>query len=278
LKILEAAGKYEQADELAPSLHHCQTCGPEDKHVKYPADVDKVISSITEVMNQGQLDRGIERLREGIVELQALADKQAAKLSASDPFRELQLRTSANPTLWAKRTLAQLLRLKSESDSSHDRLIEAAACLRETLAASPNDSDRMHLMLTLLDLATTEPSHYEELERLLSEARQCAATSYTTALMLFRRFGATSESRAAIRTALNVNPYVPLVFAAGFNPMDVSNHFNFGDRAEAEGYCLEASHQWVSTPGWSEFVVEAISRKLPTSVGRALNQMAPAAI
>lgn len=269
VEILLGLGETEEAAELAPCAHHCVTCGPDGRHVKYPADVDAVIKALTEKMSSRDVDRSIEALREALSELYALADKKTAGLREDDPFFDLKLRTIANPARWAKSSLAQLLRLKAEDESSSVHLREAAEIFRQILCESDNDSDRMHLMLTLVDLAAEDPSLYEELEEVLRTAPECAATLYTKALVLFRRFGSDAQSKSAMKQALKSNPYVPKLLASGVDGASVPNHFHYGEETEAAGYVLEAKHQW-NSPGAAEFLLAVLGELMPRDYRRQL--------
>ena len=244
-------------------------------HAQYAPEVQTIISSIKNIESQCQLDKSIEALRDSLVSLRDIADKQSSLLADSDPVRELKMRAHSNPHRWAKSSLAQLLRLKCENESRRDLLLEAAEHLRNLLAESNNLSDRLHLMLTILDLSEADDAYYDELNKLISETPICATSMYTKALSMFRRQGSTKESRAAMKAALDFNRYVPEVLATGCNPEDVPNHFSFGDRAEAQGYYLEASRQWIATPGGVEFMIEVIARTLPASLRRNVDRIAP---
>ena len=256
-------------------MHRCPTCGPDGAHAKYAPEVETIISSIKEIESQGKLDKSIESLRDALVSLRDIADKQSSLLANLDPFRELKMRAHSNPHRWAKSSLAQLLRLKCENESRRDLLIEAAEHLRNLLAESNNLSDRLHLMLTILDLSEADDACYDELDKLITESPVCATSMYTKALSMFKRQGSTKESRAAMKAALDFNRYVPEVLATGCSPEDVPNHFSFGDRAEAQGYYLEASRQWISTPGGVEFMIDVMARTLPASLRRNIDRVAP---
>jgi tetratricopeptide (TPR) repeat protein len=278
--ILKELDRKEEAEQLASVLHRCATCGPDDGHAKYAPDVETIISSIKEIESQGKLDLAIEAQRDALVKLRDIGDKQNSRLANSDPFRELKMRAHFNAYRWVKSSLAQLLRLKyeNENESQRDLLIEAAEHFRNLLAESDNLSNRLHLILTILDLAEADDAYYEEFDKLTSETCMCATVMYSKALSMFRRQGSTKESRAAMKAAFDFNRYVIEVFGTGCSAEDVPNHFSFGDKAEAQGYYLEASRQWNATPGGVEFMIEVMTRSLPASLRRNINRNAPPSI
>jgi tetratricopeptide (TPR) repeat protein len=274
-EILEGLGRGEEAEELEELFHRCSSCGPESGHTKYSAEADAIIASINEVQSERDLGKSIEALRNSLGGLLAIAQRHSEQLTESaDPFAELKMRAHYSPYRWAKSSLAQLLRLQAEVEGQCEPLSEAAEHLRQLLSEEDLFNNRLHLILALLDLAASNDECYDELDSVIAQTPVCATTMYTKALAMFRRWGSAPKSRAAMKAALNFNSYVPIEMG---NPSlaDAPNHFEFGSRAEAQGYCLEAIKQWSSTPGAAEFMIEAMAGSLPTGWRKAIDQIAP---
>jgi hypothetical protein len=272
--LLRGLGRDCEAQELEGTGHACQSCGD---HAEHPDEVEPILEAVTQKEQAGNLDDGIRATREALPKMFELLNAKRALTSKDDPFVEIKLRAFSSPHRWLKSSLAQLLRAKSEQAERPDQelLLEARTLLAEVMAEAPTQSDEMHMMLTLLDLADTDASFYGEFDQLVASMEPCAAVKYSIALSLFKRHGSTSYSRVAMRDALRSNPYVPLLLGNGFDPADVPNHFSLGGKDEALGYCLEAMNQWFGTPQATEFMIEALGGSLPSSTRRMLDELAP---
>lgn len=155
-----------------------------------------------------------------------------------------------------KSELAQVLRMRGD-------YAEAAMHLRELMELNPGDNqgNRWHLWTTLIDLSKTDPAALDELETVAAGYDEpFSSTVYSKALGLFRKYGATPEAKAALKYAVERNRHVLHLLTRaypGTNMAPPPPEIALGSAEEANGYVLQAWHQWRETDGWQEFLATA---------------------
>jgi hypothetical protein len=265
--ILNHLGRTNEVADIEEALCAC-LYGPDREYVQYAPETQTIISSVKETLVHNDLEKSIHALHNAMVTLPGVIAKQESIISSSDPFRELKMRAQASPYRWVRSKLAGILRLKCEQDNDNNLLVEAASLLRQIVAESNDQTDRLNLMLTLLDLATADDTLYDEVEQLIAKSPKCTASLYTTTLMMYRRTGSTRESHAAMRAAVEANPHVPKVLATGPDSEEECTRSRCRELTEAKKYCLQASKQWHATPGALKFMIEVLAGSLPKASAR----------
>ena len=142
-------------------------------------------------------------------------------------------------------------------------LDERAAAIEHAqalLQLNPGDNQGIRYVLASWLLAVGDA---EALEQLLAQYPDewTAHWGYTQALLAFRRHGAGRRADAALKRALQINPYVPL-YLLGITafPREVPAAYGMGDEQEAVVYVAEAAQPWLETPGASEWVATVMLR------------------
>lgn len=158
------------------------------------------------------------------------------------------------PYMRARAGLAEVLAALGQ----HQQAIEH---YRELLRLNPNDNQGNRYQLTHLLL---KEGMDEELAELLSQYEDDASAewSYTRALWLFRREGASENAAEALYTAFARNPHVPL-YLMGVKklPNHPPAYIGFGDENEAVAYLFEAIEDWVVTPDAPEWLTETMLKE-----------------
>jgi tetratricopeptide (TPR) repeat protein len=128
------------------------------------------------------------------------------------------------------------------------------------LHLNPNDNQGIRYVLASWLLAVEDA---ESLEQLLAQYPDewTAHWGYTQALLAFRRHGAGRRADAALKRALQINPYVPL-YLLGITPFprELPAAYGMGDEQEAVVYVAEAAQPWVETAGAAEWVARVMLR------------------
>lgn len=146
------------------------------------------------------------------------------------------------PYMRARMSLAQRL-------WSTRNLEEAVEHYQELLRLNPNDNQgaRYELAACLLELGRDQ-----ELAALLSRYDDdgSAAWAYSRALLAFRLAADTEQARLQLKTAQQVNPFVPeyLLGSKGL-PLDFPDLIGRGDENEAVSYAATYLPGWKATPG-----------------------------
>jgi hypothetical protein len=126
---------------------------------------------------------------------------------------------------------------------------EAVEHQRELLRLNPNDNQGIRYRQAEYLVAL---ERYEELDELFAayEDDAAAAFAYTKALAAFRREGNSSESRALLAEARELNPHVPAYLSGRKRlPTRLPDYVGFGDASEAVDYAVGAKAQWEDVPG-----------------------------
>jgi tetratricopeptide (TPR) repeat protein len=139
---------------------------------------------------------------------------------------------------------------------------EAIEHYREMLDLNPGDNQgiRYELAGWLLDEEMDE-----ELGELLQRYEEDASAFwvYTRALWMFRKEGATKEATAALKEAIETNPYVPLYLLGHKSlPGALPELIGFGDESEAVAYFARALSAWLRTPGALEWLRQNVVGRL----------------
>ena len=109
----------------------------------------------------------------------------------------------------------------------------------------------------------------EELGELLQRYEEDASAFwvYTRALWMFRKEGATKEATAALKEAIETNPYVPLYLLGHKSlPGALPELIGFGDESEAVAYFARALSAWLRTPGALEWLRQNVVGRLPAEI------------
>ncbi|HEY1391071.1 MAG TPA: hypothetical protein VGF38_21220 [Ktedonobacterales bacterium] len=129
------------------------------------------------------------------------------------------------------------------------------------LHLNPGDNQGIRYVLASWLLAVRDE---EALEQLLGQYPDewSAHWGYTQALLAFRRHGAGRRADAALKRALQINPYVPL-YLLGITafPRELPAAYGMGDEREAMLYVAEAAEPWVETPGAAEWITTVMLRQ-----------------
>ncbi len=143
-------------------------------------------------------------------------------------------------------------------------LDERAAAIEHAQALlhlNPGDNQGIRYVLASWLLAVRDE---EALEQLLAQYPDewSAHWGYTQALLAFRRHGAGRRADAALKRALQINPYVPL-YLLGITPFprELPAAYGMGDEQEAMLYVAEAAEPWVETPGAAEWITTVMLRQ-----------------
>ncbi len=139
---------------------------------------------------------------------------------------------------------------------------EAIEHYREMLDLNPGDNQgiRYELAGWLLDEEMDE-----ELGELLERYEEDASAFwvYTRALWRFRKEGDTEEATAALKEAIETNPYVPLYLLGHKSlPGALPELIGFGDESEAVGYFARALTGWLRTPQALEWLRQNADERL----------------
>jgi tetratricopeptide (TPR) repeat protein len=139
---------------------------------------------------------------------------------------------------------------------------EAIEHYREMLDLNPGDNQgiRYDLAGWLLDEEMDE-----ELGELLERYEEDASAFwvYTRALWRFRKEGDTEEATAALKEAIETNPYVPLYLLGHKNlPGALPELIGFGDQSEAVAYFARALTGWLRTPQALEWLRQNVDERL----------------
>jgi tetratricopeptide (TPR) repeat protein len=139
---------------------------------------------------------------------------------------------------------------------------EAIEHYREMLYLNPGDNQgiRYELAGYLLDEEMDE-----ELGELLERYEEDASAFwvYTRALWRFRKEGDTEEAIAALKEALETNPYVPLYLLGHKSlPGALPELIGFGDESEAVAYFARALTGWLRTPQALEWLRQNVDERL----------------
>ncbi len=143
---------------------------------------------------------------------------------------------------------------------------EAIEHYREMLYLNPGDNQgiRYELAGYLLDEEMDE-----ELGELLERYEEDASAFwvYTRALWRFRKEGDTEEATAALKEALETNPYVPLYLLGHKSlPGALPELIGFGDESEAVAYFARALTGWLRTPQALEWLRQNVDERLLTDL------------
>jgi tetratricopeptide (TPR) repeat protein len=139
---------------------------------------------------------------------------------------------------------------------------EAIEHYREMLDLNPGDNQgiRYELAGYLLDEGMNE-----ELGELLERYEEDASAFwvYTRALWMFRKEGDTEKATAALKEAIETNPYVPLYLLGHKSlPGALPELIGFGDESEAVAYFARALTGWLRTPQALEWLRQNVDERL----------------
>ena len=126
---------------------------------------------------------------------------------------------------------------------------EALVQYRELLRLNPGDNQGIRSLLLdlLLELDRTDEAGF-----LLKEYKDewTADWAYTEALLAFRKFGDSRQSKAALKRALKVNKHVPIYITGKKRiPLERSPYITMGGEDEAIHYAAAHLNYWRKTPG-----------------------------
>jgi tetratricopeptide (TPR) repeat protein len=154
-----------------------------------------------------------------------------------------------------------------------DERAAAIAHFTDMLWLNPGDNQGIRSLLASCLIQTGDD---DALGSLLDQYAEDASATwmYTRALWLFRREGAGRKANAALRKALNANPFVPeYLFGVTPLPEYLPPYVGFGDETEAIDYVLEGLIHWHETPGALEWMVDQLERVMPPTLPKCRKRM-----
>jgi len=156
------------------------------------------------------------------------------------------------PYMRARAGLAQCLWMLGRRE-------EAIGHYVEMLRLNPGDNQGIRFVLASCLLQTGDDVALGELlERY--EEDSSADWVYTRALYRFRQ-GDSGQARAALKEALEANPFVPSYLLGKKRvPRRLPSFVGFGDESEAQVYAAEAAPIWRNTPGALDWLEGELSR------------------
>ncbi len=133
---------------------------------------------------------------------------------------------------------------------------EAIEHYYELLRLNPNDNQGIrYLLLNALLVARRN----DDAQKLLNKYKKdpTATWLYSTALLEFRRQGASKKANSLLKKAIEFNPFVPeyLLKKKRF-PREFPVAIGFGDDSEAVDYAYDAIPAWEKTPGALKWLKE----------------------
>lgn len=159
------------------------------------------------------------------------------------------------PYMRARSGLAQTLWTIGEQQ-------QAIEHFADMLRLNPGDNQGIRYLLASCLL---EIGNDERLGKLLDQYSEDASARwmYTRALWLFRRDGAGRKANAALRKALQMNPFVP-EYLFGITPLpdQLPPYVGFGDESEAIDYAVEGIAHWFETPGALEWFASRLEHEI----------------
>jgi tetratricopeptide (TPR) repeat protein len=133
--------------------------------------------------------------------------------------------------------------------------------VRDMLRLNPGDNQGLRYTLANWLL---EAGNLSELDRLLDQYPDdiSATWPYTRALSRFRRSGAGHQADAALREAVQANPFVPL-YLLGARPLpeQLPAYVGIGDEDEAVAYVAHGGMAWLNTPGATDWLADVLTRE-----------------
>ena len=273
-KILCGLGRTEEAAALKEILSNDSrvALGLNESTENTVTDhgVDESFAPVREALRTLDPRVIVEACRETIPKLDEIRNERDSKLSESDPFLQLKKKLFNEPSWYARSILASQLRMDYWNSEGVDRnpslLTEAATVLRESLSRFENAFDDQLLLLTLIDLADHDDSCADEIDKLIEKSANRTTSLYSKALVMFRRHGATTETRAALSEAVDFNPYVAQVMVAGPEALKQTDRANAKMMKidEAKTYGVESAEQWLDDPDLLKLFGEVMADAVPS--------------
>lgn len=147
-----------------------------------------------------------------------------------------------------------------------DERAEAIAHFADMLRLNPGDNQGIRYLLASCLIQIGDD---DALGALLAQYDEDASATwmYTRALWLFRREGAGRKANAALRKALNVNPFVPeYLFGLAPLPEELPPYVGFGDETEAIDYVIDGLIHWHETQDALPWMMAQLERVVSSAV------------
>jgi hypothetical protein len=132
--------------------------------------------------------------------------------------------------------------------------------MKEMLDLNPNDNQGVrHSLITKLLLM----NRYLDAERLLDEYRndESAEWYYSRAYIYFNKRSKRFAADAALKDAMEYNPYVPFYLLSVFDlPEEMPEYVSLGGRNEAVSYTMEAIGLWRNNQKATEWLVGLVGK------------------
>lgn len=266
----------DEEDEHSQEHEDGEHCQPDHDHVHEIGRISPAVQALLE-----GLEGEIEGLKNDDVEV--LIDKYAAcceevakviqseekELDKTCPFHDLQVYIGSLPLIGLRSQLAVLWRRKWCEEGKPEDAQESARLFRECLQAADQLNDRLHLIISLVDVASLDPkntSELNELKELIDTVPECAFSLYSKALVGFLSEGSTSQNRELLSAAIVFNPYVARLILSGTEVHHRTEEFVLRELGEAEEYVMHAGHQWRKIKDAPGFMKETVERSVPKSL------------
>lgn len=270
----------DEEDEHGHGHVHGEHCQHDHDHVHEIGRISPAVQSLLE-----QLESEIESLKDD--DIKVLLDKYGAcceavakvieaeekELDKSCPFHDLQVYIGSLPLIGLRSQLAVLWRRKWCEEGKPEDAQESARLFRECLQAADQLNDRLHLIISLVDVATLDASDTQllnELKELIDSVPECAFSLYSKALVGFLSEGANSQNRELLSAAIVFNPHVARLILSGAEVHQRTEEFVLREQGEAEEYAMHAGHQWRKIKGALEHMKETVERSVPKTLRQEL--------
>jgi len=146
-----------------------------------------------------------------------------------------------------------------------DEIEEALTIYRKLMEWNPMDNQGIRYSLAP---CLYEAKCNEELERMLAkhEDEVSAVLSYTKALHVFRKYGASDRTNQALIKAFTTNIHVP-IYLSEVSPLpeEAPTTIGFGDEREAVAYVMDSGYLWADTDGAEKWMAETLAPELEKS-------------
>lgn len=269
-----------EEDDDAHAHEHGEHCQHDHDHVHEIGRISPAVQGLLE-----QLESEIESLKDD--DIKVLLEKYGAcceavakvieaeekELDKNCPFHDLQVYIGSLPLIGLRSQLAVLWRRKWCEEGKPEDAQESARLFRECLQAADQLNDRLHLIISLVDLATLDASNKQalnELKDLIDSVPECAFSLYSKALVGFLSEGANAQNRELLSAAIVFNPHVARLILSGAEVHQRTEEFVLREQGEAEEYVMHAGHQWRKTKGALEHMKETVERSVPKTLRQEL--------
>ena len=135
-----------------------------------------------------------------------------------------------------------------------DRKHECIAMYEGMLLLNPNDNQGIRDMLMIYLIEMNEDDKFRKYAKKYRRDSMAFAL-YSRALFYFKTEGPSAKANEALGHAIEYNPHVPDLILSLKAPIDIQDHYSFGDGSEAT-YFADYAHPNMAESAWCNGVVE----------------------